>query len=290
MNFSHLFKPTQFILGLAFCLFITNVYANEYISVQLLQEQGLVELNIKSLGFYQGDCIEFQVKNTTSGELNIWVEAGRRLTSEDENTQDILITKEIKTTLTAMEKRTIRVLGFCCQSSNKAPKQDDIFKIGFMAPAEWLQLTDFMKDKEFDTNDIQMAVWVISDLHNPASICNTDDPKIIALKKKVAEIRKIEVPWYCVHYESDVELLFSHRHHFFTGKFEFKIRHYCTVTIQIRTQSGRLMKTLSQDATYSEGEYVYQMNQNIKGWEKGNYEILVLEDNSNLISKIKFSL
>jgi len=269
----------------------TSAKAQEYVSIQELAESGNVNIEIKALGGFKGYCVEMQLRNKSGKETGVWIEAGRRLISDNERSQDILVVKDVKIILASGQSETVKVFGFCCQSSNSAPRFNETFQVGFMAPDEWLQLTDFMKDKEFDMNDMQMAVWAISNLHHPASLCdNNKEKKAFLLKKKVAEIRKVPMPWYCIQYEEDEVQLFSHRHEQFSGSFDFQVQRYCTVSIQIRTESGRLVQTLSKDVPYAEGAYTLNINQSVKGWAKGNYQILVLEDNSNLIKKTEFSL
>lgn len=271
------------------CLF--QAKAKDFTSVQVLVEKEVLSVEVKSIGGFSGYCVEFSFKNRTSEVLGVWVEAGRRLVSDNVNSQDILIAKDIKLNLTANELQTVKAYGFCCQSSKAAPRAGETFQLGFIAPADWLSLTDFIKTNNFDESDVQLAVWSISDHHNPASLCATEkNTPAYELKKKVAEIRKLNVPWYCVKYEPDELLLFSHRHELVSGSVDFQVRRYCSVTIQIRSEAGRLIKTIVNEMPYTEGRYEVVLNQKVKGWAKGKYTILVIEDGSNLIQKTEFSL
>jgi hypothetical protein len=273
----------------AVCSF--QVKAQEFISIQTLAEKGLLAVEVKSLGGFSGSCVEFSIENKTSESLGVWVEAGRRLLSDNVNSQDILIVKDIKLSLLANGSQTVKAYGFCCQSSKAAPRAEETFQLGFIAPVDWLSLTDFIKANNFDESDVQLAVWCISDQHNPASLCATEkNTPAYELKKKVAEIRKLNVPWYCIKYEPDELLLFSHRHEFVSGNVDFQVRRYCSVTIQIRSETGRLIKTLVNEMPYTEGKYEIALNQKVKGWAKGKYTIHVIEDGSNLIQKTEFIL
>lgn len=290
MNYLHsqAMKYTAFLLGLIL-LFPSGLRANERLSVQKLYDTGKVDLQIIGLGGHTGFCVSMKLMSTSAERLHVWIEPGRRLVSEDPFNQDILIVKEIKLELDPGESKSVEIFGFCCQSQLASPSPGSIFFIGFMAPKEWIELAEFMNTKNFDLQDIQMAVWVLSDDHHPASVCSANN-NVTALRRKIAEIRRDSDPWYCIIYERDDSLLFSNKHLNLSGNLSFVVKHYCTITIQIRSESGKLMKTLARELPYQEGSYSFEINQNIKGWSKGKYEILVLEDHSNLIFKTGFKL
>jgi hypothetical protein len=283
-------RSAGFLSILLLLLFYLPSFGSNMLSIEEAQQKGIIDLQIRALGGYTGYCVEIKMSNRSAEDQKIKIEAGRRLISENESKQDILIVKEMIVWLPVNAKDSVAVYGFCCQSANKSPFKGDLFNVGYMASDDLIELAKFIDENKFDDVEINMAVWTLSDNHHPASVCSAKNSNSKLLLGKIAEIKKIDMPWYCIRYAADDSLLFSHDHEYLSGTFEFSVKHYSTVSIQIRTKSGRLIKVLSDDAIYDAGEYVYHLNQKVKKWPKGEYEILIFEDRSNLISKTGFYL
>lgn len=261
-----------------------------YVSIEQLTNAKQMTTKISGKGGYQAECIEFEVENLTNDTLFVELEPGRRLVSKDTTEQDILIVKRKRFSLAPLAALVFSGFGFCCESKRHAPKAESDFSVGYMVPADWQQLTDLIDRNNFPNSAIQSAIWCISDNHDLSSIHDEDPAKTRLLKRIVAKIKNIEVPWYSVTYETDPATLFSGRAEAVYGEVSYYISNNALISINVRDKNGVVVANLEKGTAKGSGEYKYPLALNVKGWPKGEYEIAVYEDYSRLIKREKFKL
>lgn len=249
-----------------------------------------VEVKIKSLGGYSGECVVFDFKNLTPDSLFVKLEPGRRLVAKDSVFQDIFIVKEKKLVVPPMASMKQTGYGFCCQSHDRSPARDSAFDVGYMAPPEWVRLADTISRYDFPPQAIQHAVWVISNNHPIGSIACNDDKQVKKLLATVAAIKQVDIPWYAVYYKPDSVQLFSGRPDRLVGHVDCYLKKDGIVTITIRNKNGRLMKTLLNRSAQGVGEFDYALDVDVSRWPKGEYQLFIYEDDSNLNLKKSFEL
>jgi hypothetical protein len=257
------------------------------ISIEDALKEQKITLEIKSKGIYKGYSININTKNISNQAIILHLEYGRRLLCSDTSMQDLLIVKEQLITLMPKEVKNLEAFAFCCESNNRPPQKEIIYSVGKMAPKEWIKLAEVINKNNFPIDAIQHAIWVLSDNHNIASVNDEDMENIQLLRETLAEIKGIELPWYNIYYLKDTTLLFSDKHYLLKGNIEYYKKNNGITTIQVRHKSGLLMNTLVSNSQ-GPGKYIYPVNMNIKSWPKGEYEILIFEDNSQLINKKTF--
>jgi hypothetical protein len=260
------------------------------ISIEDAYTLNKIALSIKGNGQHKGNSTIFDVENKSQEAIILHLEFGRRLICEDSLMQDLLIVKEQLITLQPKERKNINGFAFCCQSNYKCPKKDIEFKVGYMAPADWIKLSEVINKNKFPEEAVQNAIWAISDNHEIGSIHTANMEDIQLLRETVASIKNIELPWYSIFYLKDSERVFSGKHYKLKGKFEYNKKNNGITTIQIRNKSGRIMTASVKNAAQGPGTYQYPVDLNITGWPKGEYEFLVFEDQSQLILKKAFTL
>ena len=263
----------------------------DYTSVQTLISSHKLNASIIGSGEHQENCITFNLENVTDDTLKVLIEPGRRLTSIDTTIQDILIVKQKTLTLPPHQKDIISGYGFCCQSQKKGPKKDSKFMVGFMAPSRWQDLAKVIDANTFPTGAIQAAIWSISNGHPIASIKHENMDLVYLLRKTVAEIKGVVLPWYTLSFEKDTSLLFSNRPKRLSGTLTYSIKHNTTLTIIIRhNESDHLVTTLVKNARLGPGKYNYDLKLPVNNWQRGKYTIFVYEDFSILNLKQSFKL
>jgi hypothetical protein len=266
------------------------VDADKYISVEKLISNNSISAEIIGLGGYQENCISFDLRNTTSDTLHVWIEPGRRLISDDSTLQDILLVKESKIELLPNERKNLHGYGFCCEASMHAPGPKSVFSIGTMAPTPWVKLADVINKNNFPPEAIQHAVWVFSNNHALSSVADDNTPATDLLRRTIASIKGIEMPWYSIRYEKDTAMLFSGRPEKVYGTLEYYLKTNAIVTINVRNKNGTLVATLMKAMAHNPGKYLFDVDLPVKNWQKGSYEINIYEDYSNLNLKKKFEL
>lgn len=269
----------------------TNVSnSREFLSISKQMENRKLTAEITGKGGYQENCLNLKLKNQTPDTLFVKLEPGRRIVCEDSSYQDIFIVKEKLIILPPLASLTTDGYGFCCRASKGSPARNVKFNIGYMAPPEWIELAEVINQNNFPTNAVQNAVWVLSDNHSIASIHYEKMEEIELLRQTVAKIKGITLPWYSITYEKDTAMLFSERPEKLYGKINYYINKNAIISINIRGPKGRLMATPVPEETMNPGNHEYKVDLNIKGWPKGEYDICVYEDYSNLNLKKRFTI
>src|ERR1700722_19385899 len=78
---------------------------SKFVSVEKALKDGAIHLDIHGNGGYYGNCLSMAIANALNDSGYYWLEAGRRLHSNDSTTQDILVTKDVFIPLAAKEEK-----------------------------------------------------------------------------------------------------------------------------------------------------------------------------------------
>jgi hypothetical protein len=251
-------------------------------------EKGKVNAVFTSTGGHQGNCIAVNLKNLSKDTVFFFMEPGRRLFASDTSMQDILIVKRQEVALLPAEQRTISAYGFCCESNNGSPLKGLSYSIGQMAPADWIKLSKHLSEHNYTASTTQSAVWVLSNNHAVSSVCAEDEKTIMPLRKLLAEIKGVEVPWYSTTYIKDPARVFSNVPEYIYGDLDYTLKHNAIVSIVVRDKWGAIAKMLVEEAAKGPGVQKYELDLNVKGWGKGEYVITIMEDYSNINTSRKF--
>lgn len=169
---------------------------HQQLKLQKALDQKLVKAEVKSLGSYQGYCINMTLKNLTNDSIVIIVEPGRRLNSIDDKNQDILVTKEEIIVMRKFENKSFDLKGYCCQTSNHCPAEGAKYDVNKMADANLVSLAQYLNAYTLDANTEQQAIWAISDNKSTANVASTNDSLLLPLKQLVANLKGEKLPWY----------------------------------------------------------------------------------------------
>lgn len=135
-----------------------------------------------------------QLNNNTANYLEIKVENGRILDSEESNRQDMMVVQEEVFVLKAKSSQQKTLYAMCIQKNNSGPGSEFKYKLGNMANSDLQSISRFIQDKKYFNYGAQNAVWCISDnmsvLHIYADNATMEDELI----SKVCSIKKIAKP------------------------------------------------------------------------------------------------
>ena len=282
MKSIRLLSAALLILFLASASWMKNSEEIDFISIEKYAKERKLGVTIKSLGGHMGDCISMQLFNRTSDTLKIWLEAGRRLDSIDSTEQDIFLVKDQKLKLPPLAQKDIKAYGFCCQSKKHSPEKESEFTLGCMAPEPWIKLAQLINDNDFPEDAIQHAIWVMSDGHAISSIHDSDMMAIDPLRRGVAEIMDIKLPWYTLSYVKDSSMLFSNRPEKLYAEVDYYLKRNALISIILRARDGRVVTTLVESIGRGPGNYSYRFNMDVTDLPKGAYDVCVYEDFARL--------
>lgn len=286
---------TLFIAVLCICsaFNVTKKESNpQFISIQELMNSGKLEVSIKSLGGHQQECVAFHIKNITGDTVLARIEPGRRLHCEDTTMQDIFLVKHKNVLVLPHENLMVNGYGFCCKSHHRSPVKQTAFSIGAMAPEGWQKLAKVIDENNFPVKAIQDAVWCLSNDHAISAITDKNPNSVELLRRTVAGIKGLEVPWYTVIYaQPETEnQLFSNKHETVTGQINYHTNGNTIISIVVKNRKGQVLKTLIKSTSKSSGNHTYDLNLNVANWPTEEYLIYIYEDYSNLNTRVKFKL
>ncbi len=262
----------------------------KYKALENYLKQGSITAKLTALGGHSENCMFIELKNQSKDTVFLFLEPGRRLLASDTTLQDILIVKRQEVILLPLAEKKINGYGFCCESTNGSPAKGRAYSIGYMAPASWVKLAEFISSNKFPAEALQSAVWVMSNDLDISAVHATDERTILPLRKKLAEIKGVEVPWYSKTYEKDPNKVFSGRTEYILGSIQYNLKNNSIVSIVVRDKWGTIAKTLVEEAAKGPGPQVYDLDLNVKGWGKGEYTITIMQDYSNVNSSLTFKI
>lgn len=258
-------------------------------SIEKLATSGQIKVNISSLGGHEEECVAFTICNQTNDWVSGFVEPGRRLFSNNENEQDILIVKEMDFVLAPKESKTVNGYGFCCQSTNSGPSKGSGYSLGQMTDDNWQALAQVINQADYPADAIQHAVWVMSDGHDIRSIPAFGDENTSALRQSVADILGIEIPWYSFLYAEDSTRVFSGVANRLFAQVTYTVPRRTMMSGQIHDNNGNLVYNFKSYHT-SAGEHKYNIDLALDHFEAGEYTFTLLEDFGILNMQKKFQI
>lgn len=283
-------KRIYLFLILPFFLNSLSSQITSFVSIEELAKNKKIDVELKSLGGYQGDVVQIDITNLTSEELHIWLEAGRRLDNLNNGQQDILVVKSQKFNLNANKNTTITAYGFCCQAHNGAPKGDQEFSLGYMEKDNLLWLAQYLNDHpNLDLSIMQHAIWVFSDGNNIGSMMLSNEEAVVDLKREMCKKLGIEVPWYEIYYDKDSNAVFSNVHYKLKGPIQYSLPNRGWFSMVVRNPSRQMVYKFTNAAFVEGGVYNYDVDLSIKDWPKGKYNIEIYLDDV-LKKQISFTI
>ncbi|MGZ3865393.1 MAG: hypothetical protein ACXVC6_03000 [Bacteroidia bacterium] len=269
----------------------TLVFANDdTVSVQKAFESSLIKLEIQGKGGYQGPCITMLLTSEHNEPMVIYVEAGRRLDSKDSTQQDILVVQDLFVSLPAKQKKKVDVTGFCCQAHNGAPKEKSVFFVGRLADNNLYQIARYIyTEKIKNTSTIQNAVWCISDNNELSSVYDDGTEEVAKLRKYLADLKGIVMPWYSIVYKKEKDVLFSGVAEKVIGRIEYYISDFSQVIANIRDEKGIIVRSFFIGGKVARGSYVFNMDWDVKKIPKafyGKYTVAIYQNGRELNKKV----
>lgn len=285
-----IFTRLLLVVVICFSFSVTTYAKKDTVSVGKAFLKKLITLTIKGKGGYQEECISMKIKNSAADTLVVFIEAGRRLDSQDSSMQDILVVKDQYVPLAAKQEKSINAYGFCCQAHNKAPSANSAFLVGDIADKPLADLARYINSVKLVASSIQQAVWVVSDNNELSSVVDDNTEAVKELRKFLANLKNIETPWYNTYYKKEAQSLFSGKPEKITGEFEYAIQNDLTmVMVNIRDEAGTIVKSFLVGKAIGRGTYTYKLNWDVSKMTKGKYTLRAYA-NQREIKKLEIKL
>ena len=275
-------------------LMLLNIFMlghSKHMDLKKALDLKLVKTTVKSVGGFQGYCIQMSISNLYKDSLIITLEAGRRLNSLNEKEQDILITKSQIIALNSRENKTILVKGYCCEATNNAPQAGSFYDINKMANDSLVQLARYLDTCHWEADVEQQAVWAISNNKPVSCVASFNDSNSVGIRVMVAQIKGEKIPWYTV-----ITKTFVYRSGNFQtyairlkGQLEYNNDKERYTTLHVLDQWGNEVCSINGQWTHPGVGQKFDLNLPLKGLEKGQYTV-ELKSADNILAQKEFEI
>jgi hypothetical protein len=252
------------------------------ISVQKAIQQGIIKASFKGVGGYSGDVIEMDAQNLLNDSVYVVVEAGRKLDSQKEDEQDIMIMKPTIMAFAKKQQKKSLLNGYCCQATNHAPSINSKFEVGKMADSSFVRLSKVLAKKQYGKSDIQNAVWCLSNNYPVSNVSKslTDLREFLAVEKGIPD------PWYQTEMVVPEDgRITNNQVSKIYGNMTYFLRNDCALTIQLLDHNGHLIQTFSSNKLLQRGTYDYWFELSVTNFPKGKYFVRVMGDTQEVMKK-----
>jgi len=181
---------------------IIALACKDYTDMYTLEEvlsKGWVKVKINSLGKFQNESATMEIKNISNKNLVVNIEAGRRLKASEDPFQDLLIVKNEMLAVNAHSVKKATINGFCCESSDRCPKNNLVYSVNTMADTSLVKVAQYISTNFsfVSSGSVQQAIWAISNNH-PSAAISVKNEKEISLKYMVCKLKNEPIPWYVI--------------------------------------------------------------------------------------------
>ncbi len=258
---------------------------NQRVSLKNALHLNLVTCEAKSLGAYQGYCMNMRLKNLSNDSVIILLEAGIKLNSMDDKYQDILVTKEEIIALKRNEEKLFKLKGYCCQASNCAPSLNAKYSFSESVDSNLVKLATFLNTHHFEQGAEQHAIWAISNKHLTANITSVNDTTALLLKQMVSNLKNEKLPWYQI--VTNTYVYKSGRMEILPICLKGQLNYSCEVedyvTLSIKNKKGLPVCFIISQWLRQGTNQKYDLNIPLKGLSKGEYTIELKTLNKELV-------
>ncbi|MBL4703479.1 MAG: hypothetical protein JKY54_03100 [Flavobacteriales bacterium] len=185
-----------------FCALLLLSFGVDDVKPKILSiEQVILNPNFKvsilSNGQYSGKSIQLKVVSKNKKDVEVMIPAGTLFYTSDESEQILITTDEVLLAVTKMRTKNKTLDGYCTESSDRAPSTEAKMAFKSCDNEKLLRLVDFInKHPALDHDNIQEAVWCITNRNSISNIFSDKRKSVVDLKKEVASIMGVEIPWH----------------------------------------------------------------------------------------------
>lgn len=254
--------------------------------------QKLISVEAISNGKHSGYSVLLTLTNNTNTNLRVHVPGGLNYNPEDNGEQTLIQLHEQFVALKPHESHNGKIAAFCTEASDRCPSENSGMKITKNSNSKLDQLVAYLKTNGSVTKSTyQDAVWAISDDHSISNIV-AETPQDESFRKKIAEITGQKNTWYTSPQNVRIDNAGNFRQETLriSGMLSFTCPKGTEVHQDIHKGNGDVFfasdKTMR--AAYG-GNVKYQFNLAVKGWERGDYYILI-HDGTNELARYEFKV
>lgn len=248
-------------------------------------KNGLVNAEFSSKDKMSYRSVFADISNHTGRSLSLIIPAGTMYEPDEDDEQTLLQLEDQLVTINGKEEKTFEIKTYCTEASDRCPS--GTFTLNTNNDEQFVKLITYISTKPTDKEDLQEAVWAISDRHPVSNISNTDD-KSKELRQFTAQLTNQEDNWYQSpqQYRVDERGNINRETVHISGELAFSPDRTMTVHEEIQDSTGKMIIRSDRHFQLRAGNVTYTFNIRVKGWTKGTYYVKVLNaENEVLVTK-----
>jgi hypothetical protein len=282
-------KTAIFVISVLFLVsFSKNSTQNINIFDALKNNQ--VQLKAISNGSHSGASIIVEItklKNIRS----VFIPSGTRFKSEFGEDQDLInVDDEIIVLNSNSKKHTLN--GFCVQKHNMSPTKESQFTIVKETDQNLIEVAKYLNKKGYSDDIKQTALWCVSDGADVSGIYLNGNKEVENLREQVCTLTGQKNVWYNTNptYSIDENRNIIQETTKVEGLISYNVTSTGNMKMEVCKENGEVLRTLGSSTPISRlGEYRFQFNVKVKGWQSGNYSVR-LKINNKVIHQEDFEI
>jgi hypothetical protein len=240
-------------------------------------------------GFSQ-NSIALKITNKTADDLKLIVKAGSVFYSTDPGEQELVLPIDHLILVKSRAQVHEQLSAYCTESSDKVPAQNGKLTMKQSSNKKLLDLTTYFNKNKLSSVTYQDAIWSVTDQHQISNIVvNTKEDR--DLRTFIAGLTGLKDVWYSSPQERVVspDRQIIQETVTISGDLSFNTKVGAIVHQEIHNKETGLLFKSDKRNTIKTGNVDYSFTIKVRGWDKGEYEIRVLEG-STLIANYPFSI
>ncbi len=282
-------KPIFLVFALPFFLsFHSSILndvnsANEFLLQEAIQMKK-VNSKILSNGGHDLNSVRIMLTNTTSSPLKITIPNGTIFVPENAYEQELLLVEDEMLVLQPNQQKEYSVDAYCTESGDSSPDKEGKMTMTMVkSDSQLTKLCKSIKDKKIGNDDIQSAVWAITD-NEPIERISMNTPAAVQLRETVSQMTGQQNSWYSVgvNRRLDENRRIQTSSASISGKLKINLSAPSKVHEEVVDEAGNVKFTMKAADFNKAGEWNYGFNIRVMGWKKGDYKVLVFQDGKKI--------
>lgn len=269
-------------------LFHINAKANElggFINIKKAYEQQLIDLEMTSLGCYNGNCLQLVITNKTDKTLLIELDAGQLLEPFDPKFQSFLMKNRQKIALPEGVSKELNIEVFSANMKKQTPTIGAFFAFPDSTPTFWHQVCNYLTINDYEKKIAQKAVWFITNDFPYSAVCSENKKETAKIRLYLQSLKPNENAAVNIYYKTDSMGVPVKVFDMMTFDLPYHIRNNTMLSAYVSNDRGQPVKRLKQGIPRNPGSYTYEAKFSIAGWPPGDYFIVLRTQDQLLLKK-----
>lgn len=222
---------------------------------------------------------------------NVVIPSGTRFISEASDEQDFM---NVNDELIVLDGKSVEITidGYCVQKHKSYPTEGNLFTLHKESNEKLVKTAQLMNQKGFSRNIIQSALWSVSDGATFSGIYEKDNKKVEELRAAICALTGREDDWY----NTDATYELSETREIVSevtkieGLISYEVKETGSLKMEVCKSDGEVIRTLASSTPVQQlGDYRFNFNLKVQGWEKGSYSVR-LKINNNVFHEQEFEV